>query len=103
MRPFHPKKSDTVSITLAATPSAALKITDAPGLIQVRVMNDSTATAFIVFSDNTASASTSVDVPIGSGGTEVFTFDAPAAGLWVSAVVATGTPGKLYITPGVGF
>lgn len=92
---FAPR-GDTAHITVAATTaSVALKA----GGPQQRVMNNGSATAWIVFGSSTIEADGSTSMPIAPGAIEVLT--PPPAATHVAAIAA-GATGLIYFTPGVG-
>lgn len=97
MTPFNPSDAATVNIDVASS-TAAIQVSSGSGMTQVRVMNNGSATAWIRFGTATLSATTTAGIPIGSGGTEVFTVHAP---IWAAAIAA-GSTGKIYFTAGQG-
>jgi hypothetical protein len=101
MRSFQAQEAATVNIAVGAT-SGRVLVCNTTGPLQVRVMNNGTATAWFAFGDSTVVASGTADKPIGSGGTEVFTVQPPGNGALYAAVIAAGATGNIYFTPGVG-
>lgn len=101
MRPFQPTTAATKNIAVAAS-TANVQIANSPGnIIQVRVANNGTATAWVAFGDSTVTASLTADIPIGAGVVEVLTVQCPAGPLYAAAIAA-GATGNVYFTPGVG-
>jgi lipoprotein signal peptidase len=101
MRPFQPLPASTKNIVVGAS-TANVQITNAPGnVMQVRVVNNGTATAWIEFGDSTITASLTTSIPIGAGVVEVLTVQCPATPLYAAAIAA-GATGNVYFTPGVG-
>lgn len=100
--PFAPTGDDTAQITVGAA-TARVKIGDVVGEIQVRVMNNGTATAWIKFGDVTVTADTTNDIPVGPGATAIFSIPPIAGGALYAAAIAAGATGIIYFTPGVGF
>ena len=97
--PMKPGAGQTVNVNVAAT-SGNVQVTSGTGLVQVRVYNDGSATAWIKHgTDNTVAATTTADIPIGAGKEKVFTFQSP---VWMAAIAA-GATGKIYFTPGDGY
>lgn len=99
MDPFSPSPKSTVSITVGAV-SAPVKISD-DGVLQVRVMNNGTATVWIEFGSATLAATVATGMPVGPGVTEVLTIDIRKGPVWVAAIAAAAT-GLVYFTPGAG-
>jgi hypothetical protein len=101
IRPFQPLAAATKNIAAGAA-SASAQIVNAPGdIIQVRIVNNGSATTWIAFGDSTVTASLTADIPIGPGVIEVLTVQCPAGPLF-AAVIAAGATGNVYFTPGVG-
>lgn len=101
MKPFRPTLEATVNIDVSSG-SGRVKVASGDGEVQVRIMNNGSATAWINAGDVTITADTTNDIPIGSGATEVLTFKAPDASPLYIAAIAAGSTGKIYFTPGVG-
>ena len=101
MSPFRPAPSMTKSISVAAT-SARVALGRQNGPLQVRVMNNGTATVWIKFGDSTIVADGTKDIPVGSGGTEVFTIQSAGGDDLYAAAIAAGSTGSVYFTPGTG-
>lgn len=101
MTPFSARSGGTVNIEVAGT-SANVLLERNPGVRQVRVMNDGTATVWIDFGKaSTLAVTTATGVPIGAGVTEVYTTKIADGPLYVAAIAA-GASGKIYFTPGSG-
>lgn len=98
---FRPTSKTTTSIAVAAS-SSSVKLTDDPGDLSVRVMNNGTATAWISFDGPGAVATTTQDIPIPAGGVEVFTAQATAGNSLYVAAIAQGPTGNIYFTVGMG-
>lgn len=101
MTPFSPHVGKTVLINVSSS-SQAVKVSDNPGPRQVRIMNDGTATIWVAFGNSSAvSSSTTANLPIAAGATEVLTA-AIGDGPLYAAAIAAGATGKVYFTPGSG-
>lgn len=101
MRPFSPAITGrTVSINVSNTSQAVSIGADAPD--SVRVMNNGTATVWIAFGDSSVTASTTTNMPVGPGVTEVFTFRNANGLPLFAAAIAAGSTGLIYFTPGTG-
>lgn len=105
MTPFSPKPGRTV---LAAANASAqyVQITfankDALAPHQIRMMNNGTATVWVRFAKETGiAASATADFPVGPGVTEVLTVKISDGPIWAS-VIAAGSTGNIYFTPGIG-
>lgn len=90
----------TVNIDVSSS-SQEVKVDDGKGRIDVRVMNNGTATVWIAFGVTGESATTSASIPVGPGVTEVFHTGPEATALYAQAIAA-GSTGKIYFTPGIG-
>lgn len=97
MDPFRPQPGKTVNIDVAAT-SASVQVSSDTGVVQIRVMNNGSATAWIKFGTSAPTAVATSDIPIGSGACEVFSVSGPT----YAAAIAVGATGKVYFTPGEG-
>jgi hypothetical protein len=101
MNPFKPT-GPTVNIVTGVASGNVLIEGDSTIWRKIRVMNNASSTVWIKFgTDNTVAATVAADIPIGSGGTEVFTVHSTP--IYIAAIVASGTPGNVYATPGEGF
>ena len=101
MRAFKPRLGATVNIDVSSSNQRTLLGYDR-GDVEVRVMNNGSATTWITFGDSSATASTSTGIPVGPGVTEVLrTRSADGSPLYVAAIAA-GSTGKIYFTPGSG-
>lgn len=101
MDPFSPVPGGTVLIDVAGTTANKL-ISKTPGIRQVRVMNNGTATAWIEFGkDSNLTTAATTGIPVGPGVTEVYTTKFTDGPLYVAAIAA-GSTGKIYFTPGAG-
>lgn len=99
--PFKPSPAATVNINVSGT-SQSVKLSDL-GLVDVYIVNDGSATAWIEFgaSDVAASASTGVAIPKGVPVQLRACLDDGVGELYVAAIAAS-TTGKIYFTPGRG-
>ncbi len=103
MRSFQGRPNATVNIAVSASSQAVLVYTGEPGaVVQVRVMNNGSATAWQAFGDSTVTTSTSAGRPFGSGATEVLTTVVPASGQLYAAAIAAGVTGSMYFEAGIG-
>lgn len=98
---FRPTPKTTVNIAVGAA-SAAVKLTDDPADLSVRVYNDGSATVWIAFDGPSATATLTQDIPIPSKGVEVFTAQAGAGAPLYVAAIAAGATGNVYFTLGMG-
>jgi hypothetical protein len=98
---YQALKGATANITVSAS-SQRVAVLNASGRHQVRVYNAGTATVWIAFGDDTVTASATADIPIGPGGTEVFSVEAPGAKPLNVAAIAAAATGVIYFTPGAG-
>lgn len=95
---MNPFKCGGATVALAATTASASN-TALPGeCSQVRIYNAGPNAAFIRFASAALTADATVDMPIASGNTEVFTKGGSTA---IAAICATGSA-TVYVTPGVG-
>ena len=113
--PIRCKRQATYILPMTTT-SARVKYgeTGSTGPRQLRIVNDSAATAFLAFGDDnttvavipvagtltsgTYGSPTPGTKPILAGGVEIFTTN----GLWVAGILGSGT-GNLYVTECDGF
>ncbi len=103
-RPFSPLDAHTVLIDVAVgTANVALVFTGSRGgqMINVRIFNDGTATAWIAFGGASVVAALT-DIPIGPGMSEVFTLPINEATNLRVAAIALASTGKIYFTTGYG-
>jgi hypothetical protein len=98
---FAPTGDDTANINVGSS-SGSVKLGDVSNPIQVRVMNNGTATVWIKFGDSTVAADTTNDIPIAPGYTGGFTVNPIAGGALYVAAIAAGATGRIYFTPGTG-
>lgn len=98
---FEPMKDATVNIAVS-TSSQSILVENFGGANQIRVMNNATATVWITFGGVSDVAATTNDIPIPSGGVEVFSVGAVAAGNVYAAAIAPSGTGSIYFTPGAG-
>lgn len=102
MSPFQPGHVNTVNVNVSSS-SQRVQITTHKRT-PVRIYNDGTATVWIEFGDTTVVAALATGIPVGPGVTEVLTgavIHPSSDGLNV-AVIAAGSTGKIYFTPGDG-
>lgn len=99
MSPFTPKPAGTVNIDVGAG-SANVLVSATPGVRQIRVMNNGTATAWVELGKSGVTASATTGFPVPAGAIEVLTVkvDGP---IYAAAIAAAAT-GKIYFTPGSG-
>jgi hypothetical protein len=101
MIPFSPGPV-TYNINVSSSNQSVKVAPGQRGEIQVRFMNNGTATVWIAAGGSSVAASSSTGIPIPSGGVEVLTFVAPYSDdLYIAAIAASGT-GIIYMTPGAG-
>lgn len=101
MNLFRAARAATVNIDVSSS-SQRVAITSQTGPIQIRVMNNGSATVWINFGDSTATAALASGIPIGPGISCGFTESAPDGGALYVAAIAAGATGKIYFTPGGG-
>lgn len=90
----------TVNIDVSSS-NQEVKISDAKGGIDVRIVNNGTATAWVAFGVTGGAATLAGSMPVGPGVHEVQ--HAPELGTALYAqVIAAGSTGKIYFTPGTG-
>lgn len=100
MIPFSPGGA-TVNIDVSSS-NQAVKISNQRGEVQVRWMNNGTATVWLAFGGSAVTASASTGIPVPAGAVEVQTIVTPYQDdLYVAAIAAAST-GKIYFTPGSG-
>lgn len=99
-RAFNPAVGGTKSITVGAA-SARVFIYRQNGPMQVRVVNDGTATVWIRAGGSAVAATTS-DIPVLAGTIEVLTFAPDEGSDLYLAAIAAGATGTIYFTPGSG-
>lgn len=98
---FKAYPASTVLIDVGAA-SATILVKNTKASIQIRVMNNGTATVWVDFFDATGgTASLTASMPFGPGVTEVLSFQAGTGTIYASAIAA-GATGKVYFTPGTG-
>ncbi len=100
MSAFFPSPASTVNINVSGT-SQAVKVSEGD-TTQVRVMNNGTATAWVDFGGPSVAAALATGFPVGPGVTEVLTANAIGGAAIYAAVIAAGSTGKIYFTPGAG-
>jgi hypothetical protein len=103
IKPFQPRHAATVLIDVSSSSQRVQIVTG--GCATVRVMNNGSATVWLEFGNSSVTASLTTGFPVGPGVTEVLTGSiiGPATNgdLYV-AVIAAGSTGKIYFTPGDG-
>lgn len=100
MLPFSPS-STTVNISVGAS-TANVKLTNQRGEVQVRVVNNGSATAWIAFGDSNVAATLAASAPMPPASIDIFTVVAPYSGDLYVAAIAAGATGVVYFTPGAG-
>lgn len=98
---FRPIPNSTTNITVGAS-TGTIRLITANDTIQVRVMNDGTATIWYEVGNKGIVASVTTSAPLASGACELVTVKASNGEVYVDAVAAAAT-GKVYFTPGYGF
>lgn len=100
MHPFSPRPAGTVNIDVGATTANVLVAK--PGIRQIRMMNNGTATVWVNFGNSSSvTASLTTSFPVGPGVTEVLTAKISDGPIFIAAIAA-GATGKIYFTPGEG-
>jgi hypothetical protein len=101
MRAFIATPHTTTNISVGAGSARVLVTNQAAGsVVQVRVVNNGTATAWFAFGDVTIAASVAADTPLPPGAVGVFTALVPDGGSLYAAAIAAGATGSIYFTPG---
>lgn len=101
MRPFQPLAAGTKNIAVGAATANVQLVNSLGGIIQLRIANNGSATAWVEFGDSTITASLATSIPIGPGVVQIVTVQCPAGPLYAAAIAA-GATGNVYFTPGVG-
>lgn len=101
-QPFIPALGQTVSISVSASSQSVAVSVPPNGGGQVRVANDGTATVWINFGKTGVTASTTTSYPLPAGAVEVVTVPVVGGPVY-AAVIAAGSTGSVYFTPGDGF
>lgn len=96
MDPFNPKKAGTVNVDVSSS-SQAIQFSSSSGAKQLRMMNNGTATVWVELGSSSVTAAATTGFPVGPGVHEVVTTNETYA-----AVIAAGSTGKIYFTPGTG-
>lgn len=94
--PFNPAKAATANVDVSSS-SQRVQFASGTGAKQVRMMNNGSATVWVELGDVTVTAVATTGFPVGPGVTEVLTTNETYA-----AVIAAGSTGKIYFTPGTG-
>jgi hypothetical protein len=102
MHPFRAAAGKTKNIDVSSSNQSVKLWETGEATKQVRVKNSGTADAFIAFGSSTIAATTTLDMPVGPGVTEVFTVSSNNGAPLYAAAIAAGSTGKIYFTPGVG-
>lgn len=100
MSPFTPKPAGTVAISVSASSQAQL-VASEPGVRQIRVMNNGSATVWIDFGGSTVSTTAATGIPVPPGAIEVLTVKKSDGPIYAAAIAAAAT-GSIYFTPGTG-
>lgn len=103
IKAFQPNHLGTVNIDVSSS-NQRVAIVGAGKCKPIRVMNNGSATVWIEFGDSAVAATLAAALPIGPGGTEIFTGSingVSSSDLYVAAIAA-GSTGKIYFTPGDG-
>lgn len=101
MTPFCPSPAATVNVDVSSSTGNVSLAVDRRQPMQVRVMNNGTATAWVNFGLTGVTAAVASGFPVGPGVTEVLTVP-DLGGTVYAAAIAAGSTGKIYFTPGVG-
>jgi H+/gluconate symporter-like permease len=101
VRSFTPAKNSTVNINVSAS-SQNIFVTNRNSPINVRIMNNGTATVWIAAGGSSVTATTTANAPVGPGVHEVLTFEPDVNGNLYIAAIAAGSTGRIYFTPGDG-
>ncbi len=101
MLAFVPYPAATVNVDVAATTASVSLAVNPSTPMQVRVMNNGTATAWVNFGVSGVTAVLATSFPVGPGVTEVLTLQ-PQGAILYAAAIAAGSTGKIYFTPGTG-
>lgn len=97
---FTPVPAGTVGINVTSSSQSA-SLVAGNGPLQVRIMNNGTATVWVNFGLSTVTAATTTGMPVGPGVTEVITVQNMGATIYAAAIAA-GSTGYIYFTPGYG-
>lgn len=100
MRAFTPRAASTVNISVSGS-SQRVQICADNGDVDVRIMNNGTATVWINFGTSAVTAAVASGLPVAPGATEVLRAPAQTGALNVAAIAA-GSTGSIYFTPGSG-
>jgi len=101
MKPFCPDTASTVNIDVSSSSQSISLAINRNNPVQVRVMNNGTATVWVDFGNSAVSTAVTTGYPVGPGVTEVVTVQPVGATLYAAARAA-GSTGKVYFTPGTG-
>ena len=96
---FHGVPNATVNIDVSGSSQSKALGVSGNGYRQVEMTNDGTATVWYAFGDSTITTTTTAGQPLSAGGCKVQTIPNGATHV---AVIAAGTTGKVYFTPGSG-
>ena len=94
---FLPVAGKTVNINVSSS-SQEVRLGNPDS---IRIMNNGTATVWVDFGINSATATTTASMPVGPGVTEVVRYQSNGGPLYVAAIAA-GATGIIYFTPGNG-
>lgn len=101
MKPFCPDLAATVNVDVGVSTGNVSLAINRNNPVQVRVMNNGSATAWVNFGGSAVTASLTTSFPVGPGVTEVVTVQ-PVGAILYAAAIAAGATGKIYFTPGSG-
>lgn len=102
MEAFTAAPAGTVNINVSGSSQrVSLGVSPSIEKVQVRIMNNGTATVWVNFGDVTVTATTTTSFPVGPGVTEVLSVSSVGGALYASAIAA-GATGIIYFTPGEG-
>lgn len=98
---FNPNKAATVNIDVSSS-SQSVKVYNEAGPIDIRIMNNGSATVWVAIGNSSVTASLTTSFPVGPGVTEVLTGVTHTGDQLYVAAIAAGSTGKIYFTPGRG-
>lgn len=101
MRPFAPRTGSTVNLDVSSS-SQRVKVCDDNSEVDVRIHNDGSTTVWIEFGNDTVGASATTSVPVAAGAIEILRSGIREGSPLYVAVIAAGSTGKIYFTPGTG-
>jgi hypothetical protein len=100
MRPFSP--GDTVQNITISSSSQRIKLLETASPVQVRIVNDGTATVWVRFGSSAVTVTSSNGLALPAGAVEVLTVPAPVQGEIHLAAIAAGSTGIVNVALGAG-